>query len=83
MTADQRRDIRLAVDQGEQEGTIQGYYADAPGDCGVRHHLRVRDYQGFRCDLTCNTRAMWILANAILMGEPITYSLVAALRYVR
>lgn len=83
MTADQRRDIRIAVDKGEREGTIQGYYADAPGDCGVRHHLGVRDHEGFLYELTCNTRAMRILANAILMHEPITHGLVMALRYVR
>lgn len=83
MIADQRRDIRMAVDQGERNGQLDGYYASSPGDRGIRHHMTVRDYQGFGYDLTCNSRAMWILAVVILSDEPITHGLVSALRYVR
>lgn len=83
MTADQYRDIRRAVERGERNRQLEGYYRSYPGDRGIRHHMTIRDYQGFKHDLTCNSRAMWILADTILAYERITYGLIMALRYVR
>lgn len=83
MTSGRTDDIRLAVGVAEKDGRLQRYYASAPGDCGIRHHVTVTACDGYRYELVCNTRAMWILAQAILDNEPITPRLISALRYVR